>query len=316
MTGPVTWVVGAGGLLGSSVVAALTRRDVPVLRHRVPWGDLEAVRRELRHGIAGLVAAAGDDDWNVAWCAGSGIVASTAEHVERERAVFAGFLDDLAAVTGRGTGAVFLASTAGGVYAGSPDERPLHERSAVRPLVPYGESRLAMERHLEEFLARTGHCGLAGRIANLYGPGQDLHKKQGLVSQICLAHVTGRPLTIFVPLDTLRDYVYVEDAGDLVAEALLGLRHRAPSGLVTKVVATGRSVSVGLLLAEAGRLFKRRVPAVVAAPRHGTGQAQDLRLRSLEWRELDATLRTALPVGIARTATDVALRCRSLSTVL
>ena len=64
-----------------------------------------------------------------------------------------------------------------------------------------------MEADLRRFAAATGTAVLVGRIANLYGPGQNLAKPQGLVSQLCLANLTGQPLSIYVSLDTLRDYL-------------------------------------------------------------------------------------------------------------
>ena len=51
-----------------------------------------------------------------------------------------------------------------------------------------------------------------GRLANVYGPGQTLGKPQGLLSQLCLADATGRPLPVFVSMDTIRDYLYAGDA--------------------------------------------------------------------------------------------------------
>ena len=53
---------------------------------------------------------------------------------------------------------------------------------------------------------------MIGRFSNLYGPGQNLGKLQGLISRLALSAVTRQPINIFVPLDTIRDYVYVDDA--------------------------------------------------------------------------------------------------------
>jgi uncharacterized SAM-binding protein YcdF (DUF218 family) len=80
-----------------------------------------------------------------------------------------------------------------------------------RPLAPYGEVKLGMEEALRAAAAEIGAAALVGRISNLYGPGQDLSKPQGLISRVCIAHLTRAPLPVMVSLDTMRDYLI--DAG-------------------------------------------------------------------------------------------------------
>ena len=315
---PPTWVVGARGLLGSPVADALSRRGGPVLTTGVPWRDPEAAREALRRGLDALAARAGDSDWNIAWCAGTGVVATPEADLAQEVLLFEGLLRDLRASRLPGSrGAVFLASSAGGVYAGSPVRAPFTEESPVGPLVAYGRAKLAMERTLAKHCEHTGTAALVGRIANLYGPGQDLTKQQGLISQLCKTHVTGVPLTVYVPLDTMRDYVYADDCGSLVAAGLAGLRDRvadAPSRVVTKVIASGGATTIGALISESARLYKKRPHVVVKAPVEGTGQVVDLRLRSVVWTELDSHLRTSITLGMARTAIDVGWQLRHPAT--
>ena len=314
MTPAPTWVVGAGGLLGSHVAAAVRGQGAQVLTADVPWRDADAARAALRSGIAALSERVGAGDWAVAWCAGAGVVATPEAELVAEEQLFAGFLADLADSPLDGSrGALFLASSAGGVYAGSPVRAPFTEASPTRALVAYGRAKLAMEAAAETFSARTGAAVLVGRIANLYGPGQDLTKSQGLISQLCRTHATGFPLTVYVPLDTMRDYVYVDDCAALVAAGLAGVKARVedqPSRVLTKVIASGRCATIGALIAESARLYKKRPRVVVKAPVEGTGQVVDLRLRSTVWTELDAHLRCSLTIGMARTAADVGEQVR------
>jgi UDP-glucose 4-epimerase len=315
MNGVPTWVVGARGLLGSHVVAALHRRRVPVLAAPVPWADPASARAALSEGVQRLEAAADGGPWRLAWCAGAGVVATAAQAMDLERAAFVHLLDELAARPGlAGCGAMFLASSAGGVYAGSSASPPFTEESSVGALVAYGSTKLAMEDDLTGFAAATGTAALIGRIANLYGPGQDLSKAQGLVSQLSKVHLTRQPLSIYVSLDTLRDYVYAGDVGDLVAAALESLRARTAGQdvpVVVKVVASGSSVTIGSLIGSSTRLHRSRPRVVVKAPQERSGQIRDLRLRSVVWPELDRHLGTPMVVGMARTAQDVAQRLRA-----
>ena len=88
-------------------------------------------------------------------------------------------------------------------------------------LVAYGRAKLAMEGHARALAAATGVRVVLGRLANVYGPGQTLGKPQGLLSQLCLADATRRPLPVYVSLDTIRDYLYAGDAARMVADTVV-----------------------------------------------------------------------------------------------
>src|SRR5205085_1105739 len=115
------------------------------------------------------------------------------------------------------------------------------------PRTPYGVAKLAMEAAVGRFAADTGTPTVVGRIGNLYGPGQNLAKPQGLVSQVCRTHLTGQPLLLYVPLDTMRDYIYVRDCADVIAAALGSVRERVAGNVggpvVTKILASGQSTT-------------------------------------------------------------------------
>ena len=103
--------------------------------------------------------------------------------------------------------------------------------------------------------------------------------------------------------------VLVEGAED--QQPLRGLAGAQDGPLVvTKILASGRTTTVGGLLGESTRLFRRRPRVVLGASAAARAQVLDLSLRSTEWAALDRLARTPLPVGIARTAADVAQRLR------
>jgi len=314
---PPTWVVGAGGLLGGHVADGFRRHGHPVLTSTVPWHDRERSVLALRADAETLLDRARGGPWNIAWCAGTGVMATAEAELAAEESMFADFTGDLASAVSRrkdaAHGAFFFASSAGGVYAGSPDRPPFDEGSTPRALAPYGMAKLAMERHARNFASATSTAVLIGRIANLYGPGQDLTKQQGLVSQMCRSVLTGQPLSIYVSLDTLRDYVFADDCANMVVAGLSGVRIPARDGgtVVTKILASGRATTIGSLLSEGNRVLKRRPRVMVKAQAASSVQARDLRLRSVIWPDLDRCARTSLAVGIARTAEDVSMQLRS-----
>lgn len=318
MTPPVTLVIGSHGLLGSSLTAAAEERAPGrTLVAAVRWNDVDRVQQDLTAGLDRLLAMADGGRWRVAWCAGVGVTSTSRLDLEREVGVLRAFLGTVAERAGRastGPGAVFLASSAGGVYAGSSGP-PFTEHTTPRPISPYGEAKLAAEGAVRDMCATADVSALIGRISNLYGPGQDARKPQGLITHLCRGHVTGQPTSVYVSLDTLRDYIFVRDCADLVLDGLDRLDRdragRADQGTgtaVTKIMASQRSVSVGALLMESRRIFRRPTRLLVAASPFAGAQARDLRLRSVVWTELDHRVLTPLPVGISATVADIEQR--------
>lgn len=305
----VTWVVGAGGLLGSGVARALDERGPRWVQPRpVAWQDHATAVDQLRVLAGEFLTATGDLPWQVAWCAGEGVTGSTAERLLHEQELFAALLDQLRRAGGpdgcrRGT--VFVGSSAGALYAGSPDP-PFSEESPVVPISAYGHTKAGMEQLAGDWAARTGGGVVLGRIANLYGPAQNLRKPQGLISQIIRAHLLRAPISIFVPLDTTRDYIYAEDCGRIVADVLehFGRAVLDEPRVLTKIIASQRGVTVGAMLGEMRRVFKRAPQIVLGSSAQASLQARDLRLRSCVEPTLPGRL-TPLPVGINITATHL-----------
>jgi UDP-glucose 4-epimerase len=290
-----TWVVGAGGLLGSHLTAALG--PAAWSGPRIAWAAHDAPD-QLRLAARAFRTAAGDAPWQVAWCAGAGVTATGPEALAREVAALEAVLDGLGDPAG---GRLFLSSSAGGVYAGSVGP-PFDEHTPPQPLAPYGGTKLQMEALAASWAGPV----VLGRIANLYGPGQDVAKPQGLISQLCRAHLLRQPLQVYVPLDTVRDYLYVEDAARLV----LGCLDRA-DGVTVKVLASQQAITIGAVLAELRRVSRRAPRLVLSASAQARVQARDLRLRSRVWTDLDRVPLTPFPVGVKRTLDDLSLRLRA-----
>jgi len=306
---PLTWVIGRGGLLGQSLETAM---GAPLWRPLEPiaWSAPSAGAPELRQHARQFLNSAGDRPWSVAWCAGAGVMGTPASVLQLELAALRATLDALAAAPRGRDGSFFFASSAGGVYAGV-GAPPYDESSPVRPLAAYGQAKLDAEALVEAWSLRTGTPSLIGRIANLYGPGQNLAKAQGLISQICRSHLTGQPLSIYVSLDTLRDYLFAPDCAGLIIEGLARLRREQPGTaprVVTKILASQRAITIGAVLGEMRRIFKSSPRIVLGASSVSAAQARDLSLRSRVWPELDRHGLTPFPVGVANTAADLLRR--------
>lgn len=301
---PVLWVIGAGGLIGRRVTARARAEGHRVLVSAIPWDD--PVRRDaaLAAGVRDLGIEAGTGPWGVLWCAGAGVVATAEAALREEVACFAALGKALAAARPPGDGAFVVASSAGGVYAGASDP-PFTEATPARAVVGYGRAKLDIEQLATSTIGAVGVPVTLARLSTVYGPGQRLDKPQGVVAQLCLAAAQGWPLRLTVSLDTIRDYLYVEDA----ARLLLGCLHRTLSEQVgvTKILASGQAVSLAQVLAEARRVLHRPMRTQVV-PGAGAGQVPVLAYRSQVWTDLDRTTATTLATGIAATAADIARR--------
>jgi UDP-glucose 4-epimerase len=300
----VTWVLGSSGLLGGAVLRDHEQRGFPVITSRIPWRDHTAAVDALLDVARRLP----ENGWRIVWCAGAGVVGASQDALDAEVRVIEDFLRRWDPGPSSGPRTVFLASSAGGVYAGSLDP-PFTESTTPRPLAPYGHAKLRIE---ELFTAHAGRWGtglLVGRIANLYGPGQDLSKQQGLISLLCHALVTREQLSIYVSLDTLRDYLYVDDAAAMISHGLDAVQ--ASGGMHTKVLASGSPMSISEILGHLTRLSRRRPPVVLGASPVARFQARDLRLRSRAWPHLDHLVRTPVGVGMANCLSEVRTALRT-----
>lgn len=288
------WVIGRG-LLGGALVAAIGDR---VWRTDIEWGDPARTSTDLRTGLSRFLEQAHGPSWRVFWSAGKGVTSSPQSVFDAELAVFGGFIDDLAALPAevRGRGCLYLASSVGGVYAGA-GRPPFTEETPTCAASAYGTTKLRMEQLVRELSADAGPRSLIARITNLYGTGQDPGKRQGLLSVVIGSYVTGRPTSIYVTADTLRDYISTQDCADVSLAAMDRLAATEPGSSVTKIISGLQPLSVGAILGAVAR--QRRTPApIVFGQGDATGQAQDLRVRSVVWPDLDALVRTPLAVGI------------------
>lgn len=287
-------IFGSGGLLGSALL-----RNCPAVypTGQVPWHDDEGARTAITKTLADFQHQAGQGRWRILWVAGRAVTSSPVADADAERALFEHFCSALRTHIPSGPGAVFLASSAGGTYAGAPGS-PYDEHTAPHPLSAYGSLKVAQEGILAA--ADIDAPVVIGRIANLYGPGQDLRKSQGLITRLAISATTREPLNLYVSLDTLRDFVYVDDAARTILDWMRVSELRDVSGTQLKVIASGSAVSLGHILRLTQRLARQRIPVSLGTDQAALAQSFDLRLRPSHHPAVRRADMTPLPVGIAR----------------
>jgi UDP-glucose 4-epimerase len=250
----------------------------------VPWKDVDAAAPALRTAISRFVSTGQGDALGVCWTAGSGVVGSSEEVLLRERECLRAVLDELHRLK-RTTPQLklFLASSAGGVYAGV--EGVADERTQPAATSAYGRSKILQEDMVADWAARSDGSVLIGRISNLYGPGQDLAKPQGFISHLLVAMLGRREFTLTVPGHTIRDFVFTDDVARRIATWLSS--PTSDSSVVTKVLASGRSTSLARVARIAARVTRLPTKVLFAQPSAAAVQPTMLRFVSRELVRLD-----------------------------
>lgn len=121
-----------------------------------------------------------------------------------------GFLNLMEAGRKNGLKKVIFASTGGAIY-GDPEIVPQPENHPLRPLSPYGITKLVSEHYLNFYHSTHGISFVILRYANVYGPRQNPHGEAGVVA--IFTEKMLREETCFINGEGLqtRDYVYVKD---------------------------------------------------------------------------------------------------------
>lgn len=306
MSEPVIWVIGHGGLLGSHMRSALHRhfpggrfwQSAPA---HFSWTDPNRLGEELTYAVTAFAEAVvtQGDTWTLLWCAGKGAMNSSASALEPEWRAWTQLLDllgqHLAKPHGDLLGSVFLASSAGAIYGDNLTEL-LTEHTSPQPVSEYGTHKLRLEDALRNWTFGFSNLScLIGRISTLYGPGQDLHKAQGIISHLSRCLIYRYPVSIYVPLDTRRDYLFVDDCARQIAASLDRTISERPRA-VLKIFASEQSTSLAQIVGVFSRMAKHR-PLIVSrqAPRT---QSISVKFRSDVWRDLGGLRRTDLAAGI------------------
>jgi UDP-glucose 4-epimerase len=132
-----------------------------------------------------------------------------------------GGLNILEAARETGVKKIVFSSTGGAIY-GEQDYFPADENHPVRPLSPYGITKLTTEKYLHYYKEVHGIQHVVLRYANVYGPRQNPHGEAGVVAIFAKKMLQGEVPVINGDGKQTRDYTYV---GDVVKANLLALNY-------------------------------------------------------------------------------------------
>lgn len=103
---------------------------------------------------------------------------------------------------------VYLSSLA--VY-GNPEQVPVKETAALRPVSPYGVSKLAIEEYVDYFGRVQGLEYAILRPAAAYGERQHVSPDTGVVANFIYNAINGKPLIIYGNGSAERDLLHADD---------------------------------------------------------------------------------------------------------
>lgn len=132
----------------------------------------------------------------------------------------------------------FIFSSTGGAIYGEQDYFPADEQHPLRPLSPYGITKLCTEKYLFYYKEVYGIDYVILRYANVYGPRQNSHGEAGVVAIFAEKMLHGDQPMINGDGKQTRDYTYV---GDVVKANLLAL-HSSGSDIFN--IGTGKETNV------------------------------------------------------------------------
>jgi len=297
------WVVGENGLLGAALLRALSRRGFSAftLAERFRWDTERELAIQLASAVnefAGFVGAG--NPWQIYWAAGVGTMSSTAAELATETRTLSRILSLIESEPGltAAEGCFAFASSAGAIYAGVTDDI-VSESTAVAPTTDYAREKLQQEGLVETFARQNGKVtALIARISTLYGPGQASGKQQGLMAHIARCILRNQPVTIYVPFDTIRDYIAADDAAALVVATLHTIDRR--SGVFTKIIASERPTTIAEIISIFRRVSRRRPRIVSSSSRLSSIYSRRIRFHSTTLPVDERMTRTSLLTGIAQ----------------
>lgn len=306
----IAWVIGNHGLLGSALCRKLAHNNIRVFQplERFCWSNERFLELQLAAAIQSFSSFVDNaKEWQIYWAAGMGSMGSSAISLVSETRALSLLLrliesDSRLNVT---SGTVVFASSAGAIYAGSFDYH-INENSVPAPTTSYAREKIIQEELIRLFThANKNMSALLARLSTLYGPKQSVVKQQGLLSHIARCMLKNQPIQIYVPFDSMRDYILADDAATTIISTLRAIKEPE---VYIKIIASEQPTSIAEIISNFKRIFRRTPLIVTSTSKLSNIYPRRMKFKSIILPECPQTPKTSLLVGIAQIiATELAL---------
>jgi len=281
-----TLVTGGAGFVGSHIVEALLTAGHEVLvvdnlatgsrSNLAPQAQFRLVditnRDELRAAFAEY-----RPEVVLHQAAQTLVAASTSDPIRDSEINVVGTLNMLEAAGQAGVRKIIFASSGGTVY-GNPERQPVVETEPLRPISPYGVSKVAGEHYIRVLCERLGMVYTNLRYGNVYGP-RDIPASQHVITAFLHAIDRGSQPVIEWDGEQSKDYVY---AADVAQANLLALNLGDDESFN---IGSGSEISVNSIFKLICRLAGVEVDPIRAPKRSG-----DVRRFTLDCTRADRLL--------------------------
>ncbi|RLF04170.1 MAG: nucleoside-diphosphate sugar epimerase [Thermoprotei archaeon] len=223
-------VTGGAGFIGSFVVEELVNQGYKAMVYdNFTSGSYENLKEALRTGSIKVVEGDVRDYGALLKCISEveevvhlASLISVDESIERPELYFEvnamGTLNVLrASIEARIKKLVYVSSAA--VY-GEPVKLPISEDHPLRPMSPYGASKIAAEALCFSYSKTHGLPIVILRPFNVYGPRQQVSHYSGVITRFIKAMLRGEEPVIYGDGEQTRDFIYVEDVAKAIVKAL------------------------------------------------------------------------------------------------
>jgi len=156
-------------------------------------------------------------------------------------------------------------ASSGSVY-GNPIKIPISEDHPLKPISPYGVSKLSSEFYCSMYFLDYGLDVVALRYFNVYGPRQTVNEEMGVIPIFVSRALRKEQLRIFGDGKQTRDFLNVSD---VVSANLLAYKSSRSAGQVMNIGGGGEEVSIEALAKMVMSLCGYDAPLAYANPKPG-----------------------------------------------
>ena len=267
-------VTGGGGFIGSHLVDLLLKQKTSVTvldnfstgkRSNLPQENprLQIIEGDIRDSMTALLAAEGCDAI-VHLAAIASVQASVDDPIGTHEVNLVGTVNLLEASKKHAIKQFVFASSAA-VY-GNTEALPVSETTPLIPLTPYAADKLASEYYIDFYRRQYGLTPVIFRFFNIFGPRQDPSSPySGVISIFMQRAINNQQMTVFGDGEQSRDFVYVADLVQLLANAV----EKQNSHFLPMNVGNGLQTNLSQLLAFIRDFSNKKLNVTYAEPRSG-----------------------------------------------